>query len=261
MLTVNYSVFGLRSGERLLDLGCGFGRHSYEALKRGAEVVACDLARPEVEQVRNLVRLLIADGDVAPSVLASAVQGDATRLPFDDESFDRVIASEVLEHIPDDNTALVELARVLKPGGRLAVTIPSWFPEKLCWKLSSDYHAPAAPGGHVRIYRLREMQRKLGAAGFEPGRWHRAHALHSPYWWLRCAVGPNRDVGDNRLVKAYNRFLEWDIMKAPKVTRIAERLLNPLLGKSLVVYADKTVSAAGDSDLDASGRLELTHAG
>ena len=91
----------------------------------------------------------------------------------------------------------------------------------------------------MRIYRLRDMRRKLVAARLEPGRWHRAHALHTPYWWLRCAVGPNREVGDNRLVGAYHRVLEWDIVKRPFVTAAAERLLNPLLGKSLVVYAEK----------------------
>ena len=247
MLTVDYDRLDLSAGERLLDLGCGFGRHSYEALKRGAEVVACDLARPEVEQVRDLARLLAAEGEVGQSVMAAPVQGDAVGLPFDDDSFDRVIASEVLEHIGDDESALAELARVLRPGGRLAVTIPAWLSETVCWKLSSDYHAPAVPGGHVRIYRLRDVRRKLASAGLQPGRWHRAHALHTPYWWLRCAVGPNREVSENRLVGTYHRLLEWDITKQPLVTAVAERLLNPLLGKSLVVYADKPPHASGSA--------------
>ena len=245
MLTVDYARLEVPAGARLLDLGCGFGRHSYEALKRGAEVVACDLARPEVEQVRDLARLLVAEGEVDESVMAAPVQGNALGLPFTDESFDRVIASEVLEHIEDDESAFTELARVLRPGGRLAVTIPSWLAETVCWKLSNEYHAPAVPGGHVRIYRLRDVRRKLTSAGFQPGRWHRAHALHSPYWWLRCAVGPNRQINENRLVGAYHRVLEWDITKRPFVTVAGERLLNPLLGKSLVVYADKPLPGSG----------------
>ncbi len=239
MLTVDYSRLGLRAGERLLDLGCGFGRHSYEALRRGAEVVACDLGRPEVEQVRGLSRLLVHEGELDGSVMAAPVQGDARGLPFDDDSFDRVIASEVLEHVDDDGSAFAELARVLRPGGRLAVTVPAWLSETVCWKLSSDYHAPAVPGGHVRIYRRREVHHKLAAAGLRPGGRHRAHALHTPYWWLRCAVGPGREVTDNRLVAAYHRLLEWEITKRPPAAAAAERLLNPVLGKSLVVYADK----------------------
>ena len=243
MLTVDYNRLELRAGDRLLDLGCGFGRHAYEALKQGSHVITCDMALEELESIRDTSRLLVAGDEISSDLLTAPVQGDGTRLPFDDSSFDKVIASEVLEHVPNDEDAFAELARILRPGGRLAVTIPSWLPEKICWKLSSDYHAPAVEGGHVRIYREKEVREKLARAGLEPSASHRAHALHSPYWWIRCAVGPNREINDNRSVRAYHKLLEWDIMKQPFITRATERALNPILGKSLVVYADKPLSA------------------
>lgn len=241
MLTVDYDRLDVRAGHRVLDLGCGMGRHTFEALLRGADVVACDLGRAEVTAVRDTIAALAAEAGpgAAGPVMGATVQGDGARLPFGDAAFDRVIASEVLEHVPDDQAACAELARVLKPGGRLAVTVPAWWPEKICWMLSDDYHAPAAEGGHVRIYRKRRLAWRLAAAGLAPGRSHRAHALHSPYWWLRCAVGPNRAVGESRPVRAYHRLLEWDIVKRPRLTRTVERALNPVLGKSLVLYAAK----------------------
>ena len=55
---------------------------------------------------------------------------------------------------------------MLRPGGVLAATVPSWLPEKINWMLSDDYHAPAAVGGHVRIYSATELKAKLRAAGF-----------------------------------------------------------------------------------------------
>ena len=119
----------------------------------------------------------------------------------------------------------------------LAVTVPAWLPEKICWRISSDYHAPAAVGGHVRIYTEKEVRQKLHNAGFDPRFSHRAHALHSPYWWLRCAVGVNNEIKDNFSVRTYHKLLEWDIVKAPWLTRTADKILNPVLGKSLVVYA------------------------
>ncbi|HUV76725.1 MAG TPA: SAM-dependent methyltransferase, partial [Desulfobacterales bacterium] len=64
-----------------------------------------------------------------------------------------------------------------------------------------------------------------------------AHSLHTPYWWLKCLVGPERE--DCRLVNLYHRFLVWDIMRHPWITRFLDRLLNPVMGKSLVVYLTK----------------------
>jgi SAM-dependent methyltransferase len=237
MLTVRYEHLGLTAGDVLLDVGCGFGRHAYEAAKRGARVVAFDYAEAELKEVRNTFGAMASAGEVGDASLAGTVQGDATRLPFADAGFDRIIASEVLEHVPDDEGALRELARVLRPGGIMAVTVPAWLPEQVCWRLSDEYHAPYVPGGHVRIYRTGQLRDKLRAAGVEPASSHHAHALHSPYWWLRCAIGPAND--DNRAVAAYRRILEWDIIKAPRTTRWTERALNPVLGKSLVVYARK----------------------
>lgn len=239
MLTADYDRLGLKAGDRLLDLGCGFGRHAFEALRRGGRVVACDMAFPELEQVVGTAEAMRGAGEIGPDLLCASVNGDGTRLPFADNSFDRIIASEVMEHVPDDLCALEELTRVLRPGGTIAITIPAWFPEKVCWKITDQYHAPFVPGGHVRIYTEEELRRKMRGAGLVPGGSHLAHALHAPYWWLRCAVGPKNDT--NPLVKAYTKLLEWDIMSAPRITRVTEKLLNPILGKSLVVYATKPI--------------------
>jgi len=144
LLTVDYDRLGVQAGDRLLDLGCGAGRHAFEAARRGARVVAVDADAVELKDVA---------GALADHEEAWAVNGDGCRLPFADASFERVIAAEVLEHVPDDELAMAELARVLRPGGRMAVTVPAWFPERVCWALSDDYHAPAVAGGHMRIYR------------------------------------------------------------------------------------------------------------
>jgi SAM-dependent methyltransferase len=237
MLTVRYQRLGLSPGDVLLDLGCGFGRHAYEAARRGARVIAFDYAEAELKEVRNTFGAMATAREVGAASLAGAVQGDGTLLPFADGAFDRIIASEVLEHIDDDRAALDELARVLRPGGTIAVTVPAWLPERVCWRLSDEYHAPFVEGGHVRIYRAADVRGRLRAAGLEPTSSHRAHALHSPYWWVRCAVGPADDT--HRAVAAYRKVLEWDIVKAPRTTRWTERALNPVLGKSLVVYARK----------------------
>ncbi len=240
MLTVDYEVLGLEPGMLILDLGAGFGRHAFETARRGASVVAVDLALDEMIQTRNTFAAMLVEHELATAVTTAVVQANGLSLPFADASFDRIIASEVLEHVPDDLGVMAELFRVLRPGGRLAATVPAALPEQVCWWLNDAYHAPKSVGGHVRIYGQPELRTKLASIGFLPAESHRAHALHSPYWWLKCAVG--LDNVDNPMVKSYLKFLTWDIVDAPRLTRTAERLLNPVLGKSLVVYADRPAS-------------------
>jgi SAM-dependent methyltransferase len=242
MLTVRFSELSIGPGTLFLDAGAGFGRHAFEAARLGAQVVALDYAQDEVVAMRATFSAMYEAGEIEAANLVGILRGDATCLPFADNSFDCIVTSEVLEHIQNDVAALGELARVLKPGGTLGATVPSWFPEKINWMLSDEYHAPFVVGGHVRIYSGTELKAKLRAAGLRVVGQHRAHGLHSPYWWLRCAVGPARE--DNRMVNAYKKFLEWDIISKPKVTQVAEQVLAPVLGKSYVVYSMKPVNNA-----------------
>ena len=235
MLTVDFRRFPVGEGELVLDLGCGGGRHAFEAYRRGARVIAFDHDTGELPPVAGMFTAMAAEGEAGPKAAALAMAGDATAMPFDDCSFDRVIAAEILEHVPRDQHAMAEIARVLRPGGIAAVTVPAWLPERVCWALSREYHE--VPGGHVRIYTRPELERKLTHAGLRVTGGHHAHSLHSPFWWLKCAVGVHDE--DNPLVRAYHRMLVWDIMRRPVWTTAPEAALNPLIGKSLVLYARK----------------------
>ena len=239
MLTVDFTRFPVEPGHRVLDMGCGGGRHAFALYRRGADVVALDMDAAELKDVAGMFAAMAAEGEAPAGATAGALRGTAYALPFADDSFDRVVAAEVLEHLPEDTRAMAELFRVLKPGGLMAVTVPRWGPELVCWALSSAYHE--VDGGHVRIYRGSELRRRLTTTGLEPVDGHHTHALHAPYWWLKCAVGVDR--ADHPLVEAYHRLLVWDMMKAPRITRLAERLLDPVVGKSLVVYLRKPVPA------------------
>jgi SAM-dependent methyltransferase len=239
VLTVRYERLGVEPGDRLLDLGAGGGRHAYEAMRHGAVVTALDSNAGEVKDVSAMMTAVL---DQDPAVRArggfgTAIVGNALSLPLRSEVFDRVIAAEVLEHVPDDRAALEELARVLRPGGTMAVTVPRWWPELLTWALSDDYHN--TPGGHIRIYRRSVLAGRLSAAGLVLYGSHHAHALHSPYWWLRALVGVADEA--HPLVRAYHRILVWDITSHTPLTRVPEAVLNPVLGKSVVLYARKPV--------------------
>jgi SAM-dependent methyltransferase len=243
MLTVRYDWLGLQPGERILDLGCGAGRHAFESFRRGARVVAFDYDDAELKDVKAMFGAISdAEAETLPSTSwGGCTNGDARMLPFPDNCFDKIIAAEVLEHIVDDEVAMGELARVLKPGGVIAVTVPAWLPERVCWAITDEFHAPHVEGGHVRIYTEPSLRSKLRDAGLQPGDAHHAHALHSPYWWLKCATG-NLRSDENPLVRGYLQILLWDISghkPLGTMTKFVERMLNPVLGKSLIVYSRK----------------------
>ena len=235
MLTVDYDRLGIGPGTSVIDVGCGAGRHSFEAYRRGADVIAFDQSVEDLNDVDAILTAMKEQGEAPEDARAEAVKGDALHLPYADGTFDVVIASEILEHVPADEQAIAELTRVLKPGGKLAVTVPRWLPEKLCWLLSDEYHANE--GGHIRIYRADELRGKVTSNGLRFTQAHHAHALHAPFWWLKCAVGV--DKPNHPAVTLYHKLLVWEIMKQPRALRLAGKVLDPLIGKSLVLYFRK----------------------
>lgn len=240
MLTVDYDRLRIGPGTKVIDVGCGAGRHSFEAYRRGADVIAFDQNAEELADVDTMLQAMGQAGEAPKSAKAQVVVGDALALPYPDATFDAVIASEILEHIPEDDAAIAELIRVLRPGGTLAVTVPRWLPERICWLLSDEYHANE--GGHIRIYRADELRSKLVNGGLRFTGSRHEHALHAPYWWLKCAVGVENS--DHPAVKAYHRLLVWDMMTRPVLTRAAEAALNPLVGKSVALYFEKAPDAS-----------------
>lgn len=235
MLTLDFDRLRIGPGTKVIDVGCGAGRHAFEAYRRGADVIAFDQDASQLEGVAALLGAMAAQGEAPATATARTVVGDALELPYAESTFDCAIASEILEHVPHDDAAIAELVRVLRPGGTLAVSVPRWFPERVCWWLSEEYHSNE--GGHVRIYRADQLRDKIARCGMSLAHSHHAHALHSPFWWLKCAVGVSRE--QHPLVTAYHKLLVWDLMRRPAATRIAERLLNPVVGKSVAMYFDK----------------------
>lgn len=235
MITVRFDRLDIRPGEKILDIGCGSGRHSGEASRyKGAIVIGADRNFEDLIETRNRLNFIKNCGEHGGGK-REICSADITALPFEAQSFDHVICSEVMEHIPDESKAARELVRVLKPGGNLVVSVPRFLPEKICWMLSKQYYN--ANGGHVRIYKKEKIASMFEDQGLCKWDSHYAHSIHTPYWWLKCLVGPGRD--DSLPVNLYHRLLTWDIMEKPKITRRIDAWFNPIFGKSLVLYFKK----------------------
>ena len=237
MITVEFKRLSVKPGAKILDIGCGSGRHICEAFRiEGVTVVGADVSFDDMVEARGKLNFHEKVGEHGGGVWALSA-ADVNNLPFKNNLFDLVICSEVLEHIPDHETAVFEIMRVLKPGSNLVVSVPRYMPEKICWALSDEYHN--ANRGHIRIYKKNELVSLLESSGAKLWASHFAHSLHTPYWWIKCLAGPTRN--DSRIVNLYHRFLVWDLMKKPKITRFLDGLLNPFFGKSIVLYLKKAV--------------------
>ncbi|MEO8083893.1 MAG: methyltransferase domain-containing protein [Ardenticatenales bacterium] len=161
-----YDFLAIGPGDRVLDMGCGRGFYLKftRELYPHADVVGVELDRPLLATAKAQV----------PGV--RTVNGNVYRLPFADGAFDKILFTEVIEHIPDDRAALRELARVLAPGGRIAITTPNadyplaWDP--LNKVLETAIGRPIRRGvlsgiwaNHERLYTPESLAAKVAEAG------------------------------------------------------------------------------------------------
>ncbi len=131
---------GISEGDKVLDIGCGSGNNAtILAAKTGAEVTGLDLTPELLEAGRRLAE--------EAGVEIEFVEGDAENLPFEDASFDVVISTVGIMFAPDHRRAAQEAARVLRPGGRMALA--NWTPEGSVGRFFqvTAKHMPPPPEG------------------------------------------------------------------------------------------------------------------
>ncbi|MFL2743123.1 MAG: class I SAM-dependent methyltransferase [Gammaproteobacteria bacterium] len=237
MQTIDLKKMQLKPNSKFLDLGCGEGRHCFGAyMSEEIDVFGFDMSLSDVGKAKENFDQFNENTSTKSCNFGVA---DAKKLPFKDNTFDFIICSEVLEHIIDYQSALSEINRILKPEGKLAVSVPKFFPEWICWKLSIDYQN--TPGGHVRIFKFKELKKDIADYGLHFSQRHWAHALHSPYWWLQCLFWNSKE--NSKIINLYHEFLVWDMMKKPFLTKCLEYIFQPLIGKSVVLYFNKDKKA------------------
>lgn len=206
---------GVSDGLTVLDVGTGPGFVALAALARGASVAAAD-------QSSAMVGIACAAG-------VDAVTAPVEQLPYADSSFDAVLAGYLLNHLPRPEAAVASLARVLRPGGRLALTVwdlPDANPALGLFgpvAASLGLAASAPPGPDAQRFSDDVALRDLLAPGFrdvrvervgwtvavEPGPWFEAVAAATPRTGavLAAASGEQRAAMRGRYVEvALSRF-------------------------------------------------------
>lgn len=213
----------LQHGDRVIDLGCGMGFYlMLMARMREIDLYGFDQERP---------RLLRAQSEVDT---VSLLQGDLYDLPFRAGSFDKVLLSEVLEHLEHDRHALKQIYRLLRPGGVLAISVPHarypfwWDPINRTWTSLGGRPFRRGPlvgiwTNHTRLYQPAPLAELLAQAGFEVEILEQATHYCFPFsHFLVYGIGKpllERQLLPARLANSADRF---------RAERNSRSLLNPI---------------------------------
>jgi SAM-dependent methyltransferase len=231
--------FHLQEGERVLDLGCGNGRHTLEAARYPVRVVGLDFSPDDLKAAQYMYADLKRKGEVKGH--ADFIIGDAQNLPFKDGAFDKALCTEVFEHIPDDRRGIAEFERVAKAGAPVAVSVPNYWPETVFWTLSWEYWH--TPGGHVRRYKPGAMWKILEQQNIDVQFQRNRHSSQAVYWFLRCLFG--KDNENYLPVRVFFKLINWHHNRRIKLLEYVEATANLVIGKDMILYGRKRVPAAG----------------
>jgi len=226
---VDLDLLGVQPGTRVLDVGCGVGHLMLRMARRGCRVTGVELIRADLRSARRLL------GEIWQQV--DLIEGDGGRLPFADESFDFVTCTETLEHVADYGLALRELARVLRPGGHLAVSVPDTLPELVARELSELYRTD--PWGHRRIFTRGGIVRAVEAAGPRVYARRLRNSVEAVYWTLLRLVDACPLLRGWALA-ALDRWRERSNSEPYSLLyHVLDEAGNRVFPKSVVVYARK----------------------
>lgn len=209
-------AFGIPPSAQVLDVGCGTGSNLRLLVELGfGDVTGLDRSEDAIRWCRE-------------KQLPPVERGDLCALPFPEDHFDLVLATDVLEHIDEPDAGVAELRRVLRPGGTLIVTVPAF--ESL-WGLQDDV------AHHKRRYRRDELVVQLRAGGFAVARsFHFNFLLFVPIWlarqlirWLGVEVASENEINTRWLNALLARIFAFDVWAAPR--------LRPRFGVSILAVA------------------------
>lgn len=214
-------------------MGAGDGRHLLEWGRQHYNLIAFDIARYDLKRGKYIQGLMNYHHQLRGRI--DWIEGDGNNMPFPDNTLDRMICTEVLEHVPDYRELLTEMLRVLKPGGSIAFSVPTPFSERIYWALSWGYWH--SEGGHVRIFMPQQLIKAIREAGFKVSAVRYKHSFHAPYWVLRCAFGVDNER--SLITRTYFRVLNLTIVRQSRWMNRLEALTDLIFPKSMVVYARK----------------------
>ncbi len=227
---VDLAALGVTATSRVMDLGCGGGQLSLPLSQHCGLVVSVDLDLPRLAELR--------DASGATQRPLHLLCADGRRLPLAADCLDAVVCREMLEHVDAPGAVLDEIRRVLSPGGRLCVTVPSAHTEHWFQWVDRRWLEMA---GHVHVFRRRDMCALLEHHGFRVSSVRGRNCFYSLFWFVHTLVGTTHDgtgrIEDHRVLAA-RLFRVWGWLGEGRLRRVVEALGNAVVPKCYVYYCE-----------------------
>ncbi len=179
----------LPEGARILDVGCGRGVLLGALADKGFDVYGFEVSALAAEGADPRAQISIA--------------ADLADAGYPDAYFDQVIVWHVLEHLPDPRGTLLEIRRILRPGGRLVVSVPNFSSYQARWAGAAWFHLDLPR--HLYHFPLPALRRLLESCGFACRSEHHFSFRQNPFGWLQSLLNKNRSLPRNGLYRMLKR--------------------------------------------------------
>lgn len=228
---IDLDILSLKTGGKALDIGCSYGDQAMKIAKQGIRVYGIDSSKDYIKKFKQSAKKNNLD--------CTPVLGDATRLPFDSNFFDAVIATEVLEHIPNFKKAIKESYRVLKPGGYACIAVPTGLSENIFKFLHPFWQEDS---GHVNFFLKRKITRILEEIGFRIEKIEKQNFEWALFWlihsFLKTRFDDTGTPKENELISE-KYFRLWDYLRKFRVSNLVLWIGNMIFPKSYYIYVRK----------------------
>lgn len=221
----------LKKDSKVLDIGCSFGEQAMEIAKEGTIVYGIDSSSELIKKFKHKAK--------RDNLKCYAFVGDATKIPFKDNYFDAVIATEVFEHVPCVVKVINESFRVLASGGRACISVPSYITEKIFTAIHPFW---IQDSGHVNIFSKKEILTLLKNSGFKIERVEDLNFEWTLFWLIHSVFKTRFDptgspIENCKISERYSKV--QDYLFRIRVGRYLIWLGNKLLPKSYYIYVFK----------------------
>lgn len=228
---IKTKLLNIKKGDRVLDVGCSYGEQALMLTKNGLNVTGIDISKKLIDKLNKNAK--------KDRLNCKGIAGNIEKMPFKNNFFDGVIATEIFEHVKHPEYAVKECFRVLKKSGRICVSVPTSSSEKIFSYLHPNW---VKNSGHINVFSKKEISNILTNAGFKILKNETQNFEWSVFWLIHCLIRSNFDDTGAPKENTWASEIYFKIWNYLYKLRIGKGLMaigNYIFPKSVYIYLVK----------------------